>query len=101
MSISELWFNKEFLGRSCNNCSLQYLIDLSLASALEFKIPEEMWRGITPSYSHLKPFGWMAYVYIKQDKLEPRALKCVRLGYPTGVKRDISFGVMRRVNKGV
>ena len=28
----------------------------------------------------------MAYVHIKQDKLEARAAKCVFIGYPEGVK---------------
>ena len=31
-------------------------------------------------------FGCSAYAYIKQDKLQPRAKKCVFLGYPEGIK---------------
>ena len=31
-------------------------------------------------------FGCSAYAYVRQNKLEPRALKCIFLGYPEGVK---------------
>ena len=40
----------------------------------------------SPSYSNLKVFGCSVYAHVKQDKLEPRAVKCVFLGYPEGVK---------------
>ena len=35
---------------------------------------------------YLKVFGCITYAHIRQDKLEPRALKCVFLGYLEGVK---------------
>ena len=34
---------------------------------------------------NLRVFGCVAYAYIRQGKLEPRALKCMFLGYPQGV----------------
>ena len=37
-------------------------------------------------YSVLRNFGCAAYAHIKQNKLEPRAKKCVMLGYQDGVK---------------
>ena len=46
----------------------------------------EVWSGKPADYSSLKVFGALAYALIKQDKLEPRALKCVFIGYPEGVK---------------
>uniref|UniRef100_A0A803NRR5 CCHC-type domain-containing protein n=1 Tax=Cannabis sativa TaxID=3483 RepID=A0A803NRR5_CANSA len=51
-----------------------------------FKIPQEKWTGYPPSYDHLRVFGCTAYAHIKQDKLQLRALKCLFLGYPKGVK---------------
>lgn len=35
--------------------------------------------------NHVRVFGCAAYAHVKQDKL-PRALKCVFIGYPQGVK---------------
>ena len=34
----------------------------------------------------MRIFGCTAYAHIKQGKLEPRALKCAFLGYPSGTK---------------
>ena len=31
-------------------------------------------------------FDCCAYAHVKQGKLEPRALKCIFLGYPKGIK---------------
>ena len=50
------------------------------------KTPKERWIGATPKLSNLKHFGCTTYVYIKQSKIEPRALKCMFIGYPDGVK---------------
>ena len=36
--------------------------------------------------SHLRTFGCSAYAHQSEGKLEPRALKCVFLGYPQGTK---------------
>lgn len=63
-----------------------YLINLSPSSAIGFKTPMEEWTGECPSYKHLKVFGCIAYAYVNQGKLEPRAVKCIFLGYPEGVK---------------
>ena len=47
---------------------------------------EEVWSGHVPSLDRLKVFGCVAYAHIRQDKLDPRAVKCMFLGYPEGVK---------------
>ena len=52
-----------------------YLINRCLSTALNFKTLEEVWFGHPPDYSRPKTFGYLAYAHIRQDKLEPRALK--------------------------
>lgn len=63
-----------------------YLINRSPSSALEFKIPEEMWTSSTLDLSNLKRFGCLAYIYSTEGKLLPRAKKGVFTGYPDVVK---------------
>lgn len=63
-----------------------YLINRSPSSSLNFRTPIELWNGTLADYSKLRVFGCLAYAHIKQDKLEPRALKCIFIGYPEGVK---------------
>lgn len=46
----------------------------------------EFWTGHAPDYSNLRAFGCAAYAHIKLDRLQPRALKCIFMGYPEGVK---------------
>ncbi|GJS53400.1 retrotransposon protein, putative, ty1-copia subclass [Tanacetum coccineum] len=50
------------------------------------KTPYEIWHGKAPKLSYLKVWGCEALVkrdtLTKPDKLEPRALKCIFVGYP-------------------
>jgi len=41
---------------------------------------------LPPSLENLRISGCVAYAHIRQGKLKPRALKCMFLGYPQGVK---------------
>ncbi|KAH9668177.1 hypothetical protein KPL70_021322 [Citrus sinensis] len=50
------------------------------------RTPYELWSGKPADYSQLRIFGCPAYAHVKQGKLEPRAFKCVFLGYHAGVK---------------
>ncbi|KZV56298.1 hypothetical protein F511_00295 [Dorcoceras hygrometricum] len=63
-----------------------YLINRCPSTALEFKTPQEVWTGHRPDFSNLRAFGCTAFAHIRQDKLQPRAKKCVLLGYPENVK---------------
>ncbi|GJT34377.1 retrotransposon protein, putative, ty1-copia subclass [Tanacetum coccineum] len=54
--------------------------------SIEKKTPMEMWSGHPSDYGMLRIFGCVAYPHDKQGKLEPRAIKCILLGYPEGVK---------------
>nr|GEZ37213.1 hypothetical protein [Tanacetum cinerariifolium] len=50
------------------------------------KKPYEVWHGQSPKLSHLKVWGCEALVMrdtlTKRDKLEPRSIKCIFIGYP-------------------
>ncbi|KAG9442249.1 hypothetical protein H6P81_018103 [Aristolochia fimbriata] len=63
-----------------------YLVNRSPCTAIECKTPEEVWSGTPADYSDLKVFGCTAYMHVNEGKLEPRAKKCIFLGYATGVK---------------
>lgn len=63
-----------------------YLVNRSPSTALNMKTPMEAWTGQKQDYSNLRVFGSVAYAHINQGKLEPRAEKCIMLGYPEGVK---------------
>ncbi|GJZ81928.1 retrotransposon protein, putative, ty1-copia subclass, partial [Tanacetum coccineum] len=67
-------------------CTAAYLINRSPSTAIEKKTPMEMWLGHPSDYGMLRIFGCVTYPHDKQGKLEPRAVKCVLLGYPEGVK---------------
>ena len=53
---------------------------------MQFKTPQEAWSRHPDDYGNLRIFGCSAYAHIKQDKLQPRALKCIFLGYPDSIK---------------
>ncbi|GJV80780.1 retrotransposon protein, putative, ty1-copia subclass [Tanacetum coccineum] len=57
-----------------------------VAEPIEKKTPIKMWSGYPSDYGMLRIFSYVAYPHDKQRKLEPRAVKCVLLGYPEGVK---------------
>ncbi|KAI4363876.1 hypothetical protein MLD38_020041 [Melastoma candidum] len=63
-----------------------YLVNRSPHRALGSKTPHEVWSGNPSDYSHLRVFGCPAYAHVKEGKLEPRAKKCIFLGYQSGVK---------------
>ncbi|KAL2251745.1 UNVERIFIED_CONTAM: Retrovirus-related Pol polyprotein from transposon TNT 1-94 [Sesamum indicum] len=63
-----------------------HLINMSPSVPLLGKTPEHAWNGRIPDLSALRVFGCAAFVHQSVDKLEPRAIKCVFIGYPMGVK---------------
>ncbi|WVZ61695.1 hypothetical protein U9M48_011528 [Paspalum notatum var. saurae] len=63
-----------------------YLINRSPSITLDKKTPIEVWSGSPADYSQWRVFGCTAYAHIDNGKLEPRAIKCIFLGYQTGVK---------------
>ncbi|GKB34754.1 retrovirus-related pol polyprotein from transposon TNT 1-94 [Tanacetum coccineum] len=67
-------------------CMNKTLMDKSPSTAIEKKTPMETWSGHPSDYGMLRIFGCATYPHDKQGKLELRAIKCVLLGYPGGVK---------------
>ena len=62
------------------------MINCSPSIAIEKKIPQEVWSGSLATYSDLKIFGCPAYANVDNGKLEPKSMKCIFLGYKSGVK---------------
>ena len=75
---------KRFWGEVVN--TTVYLINMCPSTALNFKVPKEIWNGVAPTYKHLKVFGCVVYAHVSQGKLESKAKKCMFVGYPKGIK---------------
>ena len=76
--------SKSFWGEAVTTAA--YVINRSPSAAIGFKTRYEMSHGHKPSLEHLRVFGCIAYTHVKQGKLEPRAKRCLFIGYPKGVK---------------
>ena len=59
----------------------------SPSTAIDFKTPIEIWSNKLADYSMLKVVGCPTYYHVNEGKLEPRAKKCVFMGFGNGVKR--------------
>jgi hypothetical protein len=82
--LSNASMGKQFWAEAASTSC--YLINMSPSTAIEKKTPMEVWSGSPSDYSQLKVFGCTAYAHVNNGKLEPRAAKCVFLGYSSGVK---------------
>ncbi|PKI78242.1 hypothetical protein CRG98_001413 [Punica granatum] len=58
----------------------------SPSTTMECLTPNEKWTGSPTNYVDLKVFGCSAYAHVRERKLNPRAKKCILLGYANGVK---------------
>ena len=61
-----------------------YIINRLPSQVLDFQCPLEILQGKPPNISHLKIFGCQCFVHLhsnQRDKLDPRASKCIFLGY--------------------
>ncbi|KAL6278328.1 hypothetical protein ACE6H2_021929 [Prunus campanulata] len=66
-----------------------YLINRLPSRVLNFRSPLEAVKGRKIDLSHLKVFGCTCYVHIQashRDKLDPRAVKCMFVGYSSTQK---------------
>ncbi|GJW33865.1 hypothetical protein Tco_0053897 [Tanacetum coccineum] len=72
--------------------------------AIGWKTPYEKLHRKVPSYDHLRVIRRLCYVVVTlphKDKLEPRGLKCVLLGYPPNSKGYTAQLVPSSDNVGV
>ena len=77
----ELW--AEAMGIAC------YVVNRSPSSVLDDKTPQEVWTSKEPSLTHLKVFGYDAYVHVPKEnesKLYKKVEKCIFIGYKYGLK---------------
>ena len=82
--LSESGLEKRFWAEAASTSV--YLINRSPSSAIDNKIPEELWTSAVPNLSGLRRFGCVVYVHSQEGKLDPRAKKGIFVGYPGGVK---------------
>ena len=78
---------KNFWAEAVNTAC--YIINRSPSSAIDFKIPEEVWSGKPIDFSKLRIFGCPGYVHVQSEersKLDAKSRKCIFLGYAQGVK---------------
>lgn len=98
--ITESNHEKELWGEAC--LAACYVINRSPTSALERKVPAELWFGHKPNISKLRVFGCVAYLHRPKQfctKFGPKSEKYLFVGYcPNGyrlydpVGRDIVTG---------
>lgn len=63
--LPNLFWGKALLTAAC-------LVNLSPFTALNCKVPNEVWSGKKPYYSRLRIFGCVAYAHQYKGMLEPR-----------------------------
>jgi len=82
--LSNSSFNRRFWAEAASTAC--YLINRSPCITLDKKTPIEVWSGSLADYSQLRVFGCTTYARVDNGKLEPRAAKCIFLGYQPSVK---------------
>lgn len=82
--LSNAGLNRRFWAEAASTAC--YLINRSPSIPLDKKTPIEVWYGSPADYSQLRVFGCTAYAHVDNGKLEPRAVKCIFIGYQHGVK---------------
>ncbi|KAL2250124.1 UNVERIFIED_CONTAM: Retrovirus-related Pol polyprotein from transposon RE2 [Sesamum indicum] len=66
-----------------------YLVNRLPAQGLNWKTPYELLYKKKPTYEHIKVFGCLCFaanVFPFKKKFEPRATRCIFLGYVQGIK---------------
>lgn len=81
--LSNAGLFKEFRGETVTTAC--FLVNQSPTS-IGWKTLENVWSGKPATYSNIILFGCLAYVHVRDGKVDPRATKRILLGYAQGVK---------------
>jgi hypothetical protein len=76
-----------------------YIMNRTPTTAVHGMTPEEKFTGKKPDVSHLRVFGCIAYVHVpdeKRSKLDPKAEKCIFIGYSSEQKGYRCFSPFTR-----
>jgi hypothetical protein len=82
--LSNSYLRRSFWAKAASTAC--HLINCSPSTAIVKKTPIEVWSSLPYDYSQLRVFGCIAYAHVDNGKLDPRAIKCIFLGYGPGVK---------------
>ncbi|MCO5561122.1 hypothetical protein L7F22_014743 [Adiantum nelumboides] len=66
-----------------------HIMNQTPTAAIHEISPYERLYGIKPTVSYMKVFGYVCYVHVPNEarkKMEPKAVKCIFLGYPVEKK---------------
>ncbi|KAK3006427.1 hypothetical protein RJ639_017152 [Escallonia herrerae] len=67
-----------------------YLINHSPSSAINHRVPEEVWSSKRVNFFAMRIFGCPAYVHLQNEersKLDPKSKECIFIRYEEGVRR--------------
>jgi hypothetical protein len=76
-----------------------YIMNRTPIATVHGMTPEEKFTCKKPDVSHLRMFGCIAYVHVldeKKSKLDPKADKCIFIGYSLEQKRYRCFNPSTR-----
>ena len=79
-----------------------YLKNLTSTHRHPEKTPLEAWTGRRPDVAHLRPFGCTAYMRVPDEtrqKLDPKSVACIMLGYFPGRMYRLWDPVSRRTHQ--
>ena len=74
-------------------------MNMTPTAAIHGMTPEEKFTVKKPDLSHLKVFGCLAYVHLpdeQRSKLDPKAKKCVFIGYSLEQKGYCCYNPLTR-----
>ncbi|GKV28505.1 hypothetical protein SLEP1_g37549 [Rubroshorea leprosula] len=97
--LSNAGLSKDFWAEAINHAS--YLVNRSPSTTIRLKTPEELWSGSPADYSQLRIFGCPVYAHVRDDKLEPRAVKDVTFDESAMLQKAKKESIIAKPDHGV